>query len=174
MMVTMNINDITMPVSYSRTPPHKEKINSHMMYYLEHGKLKSNITVTQKGMLLDGYCDYIVAVVCGMDKVECELNMDILRRDLRTRNRKIRKSSNKRKILYQRQDGKCAICGKQLQIEDSMNKENYLTFDHILPVCRGGSNSLENLQGLCWKCNQVKDNLIESDSDAEDNVVFSL
>lgn len=174
MMVTMGINDIKIPVSYSRTPPHKEKINSHMMYYFEHGNLKSNITVTQKGMLLDGYCDYIVAVVCGMDTVECTLNMDIIRRDLRTGNRKIKKSSNKRKILYQRQSGKCALCGKQLQIDDNKDMKNYLTFDHIIPVCRGGSNSLTNLQGLCWRCNHVKDNALEYGSDAENNMVLNM
>ncbi len=167
MIITLGINDITMPVPYARTPPRKEKVNSHMMYYLEHGKLKSAIQVTQKGMLLDGYCDYIVAVACGMDKLECEVSTDIVNRHMRTKNRNIKKRPNKRKILYQRQDGKCAICGKQLQIEDNTSREDYLTFDHIIPVCRGGSNGLMNLQGLCWKCNHDKDSVLDGVSNMD-------
>ncbi len=159
MMVTMNINNITMPNIYTRTPPKKDKINDHMMHFIEHGAFRKPICITQKGMLLDGYCDFIVAVVCGIDVVECEINTKRLKHGI-VRNRKINNPKNKRKILHSRQEGKCAICGKQLQINDSTSQEDYLTFDHILPVCRGGSNGLINLQGLCRHCNHIKnDNL---------------
>ena len=41
-----------------------------------------------------------------------------------------------------------------------IGKESYLTLDHILAVLIGGSNSLDNLQGLCRQCNlQKKDEL---------------
>lgn len=73
-MVTMSIDKISMPTINTHTPPRNEKINNHMMYYLEHGTLKHNIVVTQMGMLVDGYCSYIVAAVCGIDTVQCELN----------------------------------------------------------------------------------------------------
>lgn len=63
MLVMMDIDKIKMPTIYTHTPPWKEKINNHMQYYMEHGASKHNIVVTQKGMLIDGYCSYIVAVV---------------------------------------------------------------------------------------------------------------
>lgn len=160
MLVTMNIDNISMPTIYTHTPPRKEKINNHMMYYLEHGTLKHNIVVTQKGMLVDGYCSYIVAVVCGIDTVQCELNTKKLKYGIE-KNRSINNRKHKRKILYNRQCGKCAICGKQLQIDDSTSIDDYLTLDHILPVCRGGSNGLMNLQGLCRRCNYQKNDKLE-------------
>lgn len=160
MMVTMEINKINLPSIYTHTPPHKKKINNHMLYYMEHGTFKKGIVITQKGILLDGYCDYIVAVVCGMDSVQCELNTEHLKHGIE-KNRKINNRPRKRKILYNRQHGKCAECGKQLQIVDCFNVENYMTFDHILAVSRGGSNGLDNLQGLCRRCNfEKKDKLV--------------
>lgn len=160
MLVTMDIDKITMPTIYAQTPPKKEKINNHMLHYLEHGTLKNGIVVTQKGMLTDGYCDYIVAVVCGIDTVQCELNTKKLKYGME-KNRNINNRKHKRSILYHRQGGKCAICGKPLQIDDCTSVDDYLTLDHILPVCRGGSNGLMNLQGLCRRCNHQKNDKME-------------
>jgi hypothetical protein len=39
----------------------------------------------------------------------------------------------------------CANCGKPAN-----------TIDHIIPLSRGGTNDLENLQPMCWKCNKAK------------------
>ena len=164
MLVMMDIDKITMPSMYTHTPPKKAKINNHMMYYLEHGTLKHNIVITQKGMLIDGYCSYIVAVVCGMSSVQCEINTKRLKYGLE-KNRKINNRSHKREILYNRQNGKCAICGKQLQITDYTSLDDYLTFDHILPVSKGGSNGLMNLQGLCRRCNHEKQDYFKEDTE---------
>lgn len=162
MLVMMDINEIRIPTVYTHTPPRKEKIDNSMLYYMEHGELKSNIVVTQKGLLIDGYCSYIVAVMCGMASVQCEINTKKLKRAIE-RNRSINKRSHKRKVLYNRQGGRCAMCGKQLQINDRTSLDDYLTFDHILPVSRGGSNGLRNLQGLCRHCNYQKDDYYEED-----------
>ena len=163
MFVMMNVDKIRVPNVY--TQPKKEKINKHMLYYLENGTLSSSIVVTQKGMLIDGYCDYIVAVVCGISAVQCQVNTKKLKHSIRKRNhnRSIKYRAQKRKILYNRQAGKCAICGKQLQIDDHTSIEDYFTLDHILPVSRGGSNGLDNLQGLCMQCNHEKDNDYDED-----------
>ena len=161
MLVTMNVNNITVPTMYTHTPPKKEKINKHMRYYVEHGQFKHDIVVTQRGILTDGYCDYIVAVVCGMNTVQCRLSTKLLKYGQgRERTRKINKPHHKRKVLYKRQGGKCAICRKHLQIDDYTSINDYMTLDHILPVSRGGCNGLKNLQGLCKACNLAKGNKI--------------
>ncbi len=50
--------------------------------------------------------------------------------------------------LYCKQRGKCAIC--QIYLFGQFE------IDHIKPLVKGGSNSRENLQLLCQKCNRVK------------------
>lgn len=165
MLVMMDIDKIKMPTIYTHTPPRKEKINNHMLYYMEHGALKHNIVVTQKGMLIDGYCSYIVAVVCGISSVQCEINTKRVRNSLGGKSRTINNRQHKRRILYNRQGGKCALCGRQLQIDDCTSVEDYLTFDHILPVSRGGSNGLMNLQGLCRRCNHEKQDYFKEDTE---------
>ena len=44
---------------------------------------------------------------------------------------------------------RCAECGKS-------ESEIKLTRDHIIPLSRGGSNYIENIQPLCGKCNCIK------------------
>jgi hypothetical protein len=36
-----------------------------------------------------------------------------------------------------------------------------MTVDHIIPKSRGGGNTLENLQPMCSKCNNLKDNIVD-------------
>jgi hypothetical protein len=51
-----------------------------------------------------------------------------------------------RMYVWRRDEGKCVTCGSQERLE----------FDHIIPVCRGGSNTNRNIQLLCEKCNRSK------------------
>jgi 5-methylcytosine-specific restriction endonuclease McrA len=55
-----------------------------------------------------------------------------------------------RRRVWQRYSGKCADCGAV----------DYLEFDHIVPVAKGGSNSDQNVQLLCRKCNLQKSDKI--------------
>lgn len=50
--------------------------------------------------------------------------------------------------LYQRQEGKCVYCSKPL-------KTKYHA-DHIVPLSRGGSNWITNIQLTCGPCNNRK------------------
>ena len=51
--------------------------------------------------------------------------------------------------VFRRDNYRCRECG-------ATNKETTLEIDHIVPVSKGGSNSLSNLQTLCKKCNRAK------------------
>lgn len=54
-----------------------------------------------------------------------------------------------RRYVFDRDRDQCQSCGQtQLEVQ--------LTVDHIIPLARGGSNDISNLQTLCLKCNQRK------------------
>ncbi|ASV73292.1 hypothetical protein THTE_0690 [Thermogutta terrifontis] len=55
-----------------------------------------------------------------------------------------------RQRVWQRYGGRCAECGAT----------DYLEFDHIIPVAKGGSNSDNNVQLLCRRCNLKKSDSI--------------
>jgi 5-methylcytosine-specific restriction endonuclease McrA len=51
--------------------------------------------------------------------------------------------------VFQRDNYQCQSCGKT-------NQETQLNIDHIIPLAKGGSNDISNLQTLCQQCNQKK------------------
>ena len=51
-----------------------------------------------------------------------------------------------RLFVWQRDGGKCVVCGRRDRLE----------FDHIIPVTEGGGNTERNLQLLCETCNRQK------------------
>lgn len=50
------------------------------------------------------------------------------------------------KDLCKQSNFKCTCCGKKKK----------LTEDHIIPLSKGGSNSISNIQPLCQRCNSSK------------------
>lgn len=54
-----------------------------------------------------------------------------------------------RHIVFQRDGYRCRECG-------ATNKQTRLHVDHIVPVAKGGTNDLSNLQTLCEECNRAK------------------
>ena len=56
-----------------------------------------------------------------------------------------------RRQVWRRDEGKCVKCG---------SREN-LEYDHIIPVSKGGSSTVRNIQLLCEVCNRTKSDLIQ-------------
>lgn len=54
------------------------------------------------------------------------------------------------KALVAHQNGRCLACGKKAN----------LTADHVIPVAKGGTSNIDNIQGLCGPCNFSKGNKI--------------
>lgn len=55
-------------------------------------------------------------------------------------------SQEVKQAVYQRDMGQCVQCGAS----------DYLEYDHVIPVAKGGANTAENLQLLCRRCNLKK------------------
>lgn len=64
-----------------------------------------------------------------------------------------RKTLDSKRILFKKQNGKCAICGKQLG-------ENWskIHLDHVIPWDLVGDELEHNYQDLCSTCNAEKSN----------------
>jgi HNH endonuclease len=58
-------------------------------------------------------------------------------------------SIRKRRMLYGRDEGCCAMCGRFLEFED-------MTIGHIIAVSRGGGSGWDNVQVECKTCNNAK------------------
>ncbi len=56
-------------------------------------------------------------------------------------------------VEYYCPDGKCLCC----------KKFSKMTIDHIIPVSKGGTNYIDNIQPLCLPCNSRKNNKVTID-----------
>mgnify|MGYP004481179111 FL=1 len=65
-------------------------------------------------------------------------------------------TKKERAIVYGRARGLCQMCGKELLF-------GQMTVDHIVPLDKGGKNTLGNYQCLCQQCNFLKANFKEND-----------
>ena len=57
-----------------------------------------------------------------------------------------------RHVVLKRDGYQCVKCGASPRKDRSV----ILEVDHVIPVARGGSSKIENLQTLCFACNQGK------------------
>jgi 5-methylcytosine-specific restriction endonuclease McrA len=56
-------------------------------------------------------------------------------------------------LLKKQYGNRCPACGKE-------EPKIRLTIDHIIPLSKGGSNFIENIQPLCKNCNSKKYNKV--------------
>ena len=62
-------------------------------------------------------------------------------------------SAEQRRIIYQKANGRCQLCGRKIEYED-------MTLDHIVPLSLGGADEMDNLQCTDFACNTFKSNII--------------
>lgn len=58
------------------------------------------------------------------------------------------------RTLIQKHGGLCAICRNQVSLKENDPRE--ATIDHIIPISKGGSDHITNLQLACRECNGNK------------------
>lgn len=72
------------------------------------------------------------------------------------KNRRKQFSSMERIKIYNKNKGRCAICGKFIPYDS-------FTIDHIIPLAKGGTNEMDNLQVACNACNLIKQDILPED-----------
>lgn len=65
-------------------------------------------------------------------------------------------TSGERLLVYNKNKGKCAICGNFVPFDN-------FTVDHIIPLAKGGTNEIANLQCACDMCNRIKQDILPED-----------
>lgn len=93
-------------------------------------------TVVPKGYTVHDYLEYNPS----REEVEAKREQGALRTQWDAMRRYVARR------VYGRDGHRCRICGSTVN----------LTVDHIIPLARGGTNDLDNLQTLCRSCNSRK------------------
>ena len=63
--------------------------------------------------------------------------------------------------VFNKFNGKCVICDKQMKMEGDCRSNDYPSMDHIIPLSKGGTHEWKNIQLLCRKCNCEKHDKID-------------
>lgn len=164
----VNINEIKIKEGFRRdTPPKEITMQRREAFYLENGYFEKSITIDSENYLIGGLTTYLLAMKYGIETISCEIGMikyfESSNQNLvESSNQKSAKKKSNRQILLEKHNGKCAYCGRKLQITNPEEKD-YLTIDHIKPKSRGGESDISNYQPLCRTCNVYKSNICEDD-----------
>ena len=61
-----------------------------------------------------------------------------------------------RSEVYKESEGHCKLCGKFVNYDE-------FTIDHIIPLAKGGTNEINNLQCACEICNKIKTDVLPNE-----------
>lgn len=90
------------------------------------------------------------------DKVET------YRRDTRAKRKKAFVERVPFEAIWNRDEGVCQLCGKELDRDVAFPDWGSATLDHIIPLSRGGMHEMANVQLACWRCNwQKRDRILD-------------
>ena len=66
--------------------------------------------------------------------------------------------------LIKKHKGCCVACKVQVTLKFTEPLENsYATIDHVVSLSKGGTDNLNNLSLMCYKCNMAKGNKTEEE-----------
>lgn len=81
-------------------------------------------------------------------------------------NSRLKRIRKKRTVLrehhYHTQGGICVYCECVMHDDVSVNKDNYVTLEHILPQLFGGADTEVNTVAVCSDCNMRRSNRVLS------------
>jgi len=58
--------------------------------------------------------------------------------------------------IYQRDNGRCHMCGKATRLDVPTTAPNRCHYDHVVPLARGGTHTHDNIRVACAPCNWSK------------------
>ena len=61
-------------------------------------------------------------------------------------------TASERREIYDKCDNHCAYCGEYIKYED-------MQVDHVMPLHKGGADSIDNMLPACRSCNHYKSTL---------------
>lgn len=76
-----------------------------------------------------------------------------------------RYATDVRRMIYLRNGGRCAICGKRLDLDNC-------NLDHRITLSKGGRDNVENLDCVHVQCNYIKANLLPDELENEIKDIF--
>lgn len=131
-------------------------ITKKIKFIISKNKLSSNPSKAKKFnnridavMYANKYCKFLLRKdVISDDQLKERINNIC---NEAPKEERVRFSKATRRIVFERCNKRCAICGRLIP------KDQY-SIDHILPLDRGGTNTIDNLQAACLSCNKLKSN----------------
>lgn len=68
----------------------------------------------------------------------------------------LRHTNGEWNMLCKLAEYKCLCCKKGMK---QNGNGNHLTRDHVVPLCKGGTDHISNIQPLCKLCNSLKNDM---------------
>jgi 5-methylcytosine-specific restriction endonuclease McrA len=73
-----------------------------------------------------------------------------------------------RSVIWLRDGGRCRYCGRLVELRRTgdIPPEDRMTFDHVVPISRGGEHTYANIWASCHECNTLKGGMTLPEFDA--------